>query len=103
MLGRDDAHAYSATQVYMVLLDVQLAAGKGGGAARDAVKDDGGGTVAAGEGGGAAQDAVKDDGGGTVMGGGEDCGKGCNDADGNGHGHGHGHGQRQCGDATSTG
>ncbi len=71
-LGRDDTHANSATCVYMVLSDVQLAAGEGGGA---------------------VQDAVEDDGGGMVVGGGEDCGKDRGNADGNGHGHRHGHGQ----------
>jgi hypothetical protein len=35
--GRDDTHASSATCAYMVLADVQLAAGEGGGAAQDAV------------------------------------------------------------------
>ncbi len=41
-LGRDDTLANSATCVYMVLADVQLAAGEGGGTAQDAVEDDGG-------------------------------------------------------------
>jgi hypothetical protein len=44
-LGRDDTHVNSATCVYMVLSDVQLAAGEGGGTAHDAVEDDGGGMV----------------------------------------------------------
>ena len=70
-LGRDDTHANSAVCAYMVLSDIQLAAGEGGGA---------------------AQDVVEDDGGGMVMGGGEDCGKDHGNADGNGHGHRHGHG-----------
>ncbi len=64
--GRDDTHANSAMYAYMVLLDVQLAAGEGGGT---------------------AQDAVEDNGGGMVVGGGEDRGKDCGNADGNGHGH----------------
>jgi hypothetical protein len=81
MLGRDDAHANSAVSMYMVLLDIQLAAGEGGGA---------------------EQDAVKDDGGGMIVGGGEDRGKDCGNADGNGHGRSYGHGQCQCSDATST-
>jgi hypothetical protein len=80
--GRDDAHTNSAACAYMVLADVQLAAGEGGGAVRDAVEDDGGG---------------------MVMGGGEDQGKDRSNADGNGHGHGHGHGQCRCGDAMSAG
>ncbi len=71
-LGRDDTHANSAMCANMVLLEVQLAAGEGGGK---------------------AQDAVEDDGGGMVMGRGEDRGKDCGNADGNGHGLGHGHGQ----------
>ncbi len=66
--GRDDAHMNTPTCMYVVLMDIRLTAGEGGGT---------------------AQDEVEDDGGGTVKGGGEDCG----DADGNGHGHGHGHGQ----------
>ncbi len=41
--GRDDTHANSATCAYMVLADIQLAAGEGGGTAQDAVEDDGGG------------------------------------------------------------
>jgi hypothetical protein len=82
MLGRDDTHTNSAARAYMVLVDVQLAAGEGGGA---------------------VQGAVEDDGGGMDMGGGEDCSKDCGDADGNGHGHGHGHGQRGCNDAKSIG
>ncbi len=69
--GRDDTHANSASCTYMVLSDVQLAAGEGGGT---------------------AQDAVEDDGEGMVVGGGEDHGKDCGKADGNGHGHRHGHG-----------
>ncbi len=73
--GRDDAHINSAARAYMVLLDVQLAAGEGGCA---------------------AQNAVEDDGGGTVMGGGEDHGVDWGNANGNGHGQGHGHGQRRC-------
>jgi hypothetical protein len=40
-LGRDDTHANSAACTHMVLSDVQLAAGEGGGAAQDAVEDDG--------------------------------------------------------------
>ncbi len=40
-LGRDDTHVNSALCTYMVLSDVQLAAGEGGGAAQDAVEDDG--------------------------------------------------------------
>jgi hypothetical protein len=71
MSERDDTHTNSAALMYMVLLDVRLAAGEGGG------------TV---------QNAVEDDGGGTVVGGGEDHGKDWGDADGNGHEHGHGHG-----------
>ncbi len=67
---------------YMVMSDVQLAAGEGGGA---------------------AQDAVEDDGGGMVVGGVEDCGKDCNNAEGNGHGHGHGHGQYKRNVAKSIG
>ncbi len=43
--GRDDTHSHSATCVYMVLVDVQLAAREGGSAARDAVEDYGGGMV----------------------------------------------------------
>jgi hypothetical protein len=39
--GRDDTHANSATCAYMVLSEVQLAAGEGGGAAQDAVENDG--------------------------------------------------------------
>jgi hypothetical protein len=70
---RDDTHANSATCMYMVLLDLQLAAGEGGGA---------------------LQDVVEDDGRGMVVGGGEDCGKDCGNANGNEHGHGHGH--RRC-------
>jgi hypothetical protein len=81
-LGRDDTHTNSAACAYMVLSDIQLAAGEGG----DAV-----------------QDAVEDDGGGMVVRGGEDCGEGHGDADGNGHGHGHGHGRRGCNDAKSIG
>jgi hypothetical protein len=45
MPRRDDTHTNSAVRAYMVLLDVQLAAGEGGGAAQDVVKDDGGGMV----------------------------------------------------------
>jgi hypothetical protein len=41
-LGRDDTHADSALCAYMVLSDVQLAAGEGGGTVQDAVEDDGG-------------------------------------------------------------
>jgi hypothetical protein len=59
--------------------------------------------LAAGEGGGTAQDAVKDNGGGMVMGGGEDHGKDCGNADGNGHEHRHGHGQRRRNDVKSIG
>ncbi len=70
--GRDDTHANSAACTYMVLSDVRLAAGEGGG------------TV---------QDAVEDDGQGMVVGGGEDRGKDQGNADGNGHGHRHGHGR----------
>jgi hypothetical protein len=70
--GRDDTHKNSALCAYMVLSDVQLAAGEGGGT---------------------AQDAVEDDGGGMVVRGGEDCGKDHGTPDGNGHGHRHGHGQ----------
>jgi hypothetical protein len=44
-LGRDDTHANSSTCVYMVLADIQLAAGEGAGAAQDAVEDNGGGMV----------------------------------------------------------
>jgi hypothetical protein len=40
-LGRDDTHTNSAVCAYMVLLDVQLAAREGGGAAHDALEDDG--------------------------------------------------------------
>ncbi len=72
--GRDDTHVNSAACMYMVLSDVQLAAGEGGGA---------------------AQDAVEDNGGGMVVRGGEDHGEERGNADGNGHGHGHGHGQRR--------
>ncbi len=43
--GRDDTHANSAMCAYMVLVDVQLAAGEGGGTAQDTVEDDGGGMV----------------------------------------------------------
>ncbi len=43
--GRDDTHVFSAMCAYMVLADVQLAAGEGGGTAQDAVEDDGGGIV----------------------------------------------------------
>jgi hypothetical protein len=81
--GRDDTHTNSSMRAYMVLLDAQLAAGEGGGAAQDAVKNDGGGMV--------------------VGAGGEDCGKDCGNADGNGHGHGHGHGRRGRNDAKSIG
>jgi hypothetical protein len=35
--GRDDTHTNSAVYAYMVLSDVQLAAGEGGGAAQDVV------------------------------------------------------------------
>ena len=35
--GRDDTHANSALCAFMVLSEVQLAAGEGGGAAQDAV------------------------------------------------------------------
>ncbi len=45
MPGRDDAHTNSAACAYMVLVDVRLEAGEGGGAAQDAVEDDGGGMV----------------------------------------------------------
>jgi hypothetical protein len=82
MPGRDDTHANSAMCAYMVLLDVQLAAGEGGGT---------------------AQDAVEDDGGGMVVEGGEDRSEDHGDADGNGHGHGHGHGQHGRNDAKSIG
>ncbi len=81
-LGRDDTHTNSAVYAYMTLSDVQLAAGEGGGA---------------------AQDAVEDDGGRVVTGGGKDHGKDRGNADGNRHGHGHGHGQRRCNDAKSIG
>jgi hypothetical protein len=81
-LGRDDTHSNSALCTYMVLLDIQLAAGEGEGT---------------------AQDAVEDYGGGMVVGGGEDCSKDCSNADGNGHGHGHGIGQRGRNDAKSIG
>ncbi len=80
--GRDDTHSNSAACTYMVLLDVQLAAGEGGDA---------------------AQDVVEDDGGGMVMGGGEDCNTDHGNADGNGHGHGHGHGRCSRNDAKSIG
>ncbi len=40
-LGRNDTHANSAACVYMVLSDVQLVAGEGGGTAQDVVEDDG--------------------------------------------------------------
>ncbi len=80
--GRNDTHANSAACACMVLLDVQLEAGEGGGA---------------------AQDAVEYDGGGTVMGEGEDRSKDHGDADGNEHGHGHGHGQCVCNDAKLIG
>ncbi len=80
--GRDNSLANSAVYPYMVLSNIQLAAGEGGGA---------------------AQDAVEDNGGGMVVGVGEDHGKDCGNADGNGHGHGHGHGQRGHNDATSIG
>ncbi len=44
--GRDDTHANSAACVYMILSDVQLAAGEGGGAVhQDVVEDNGGGMV----------------------------------------------------------
>jgi hypothetical protein len=76
--GRDDAHTNSAAHALMVLSDIQLAAGEGGGT---------------------AQDAVEDDGGGTMVGRGEDHSKDCGNAEGNGHGQGHGHGQRGRGDA----
>ncbi len=82
ILGRDDAHTNSAACAYMVLSDVQLAAGEGGGAVQDGVEDNGGGRVA---------------------GGGEDQGKDRSNADGNGHGAGHGHGQRRQGDAMLAG
>jgi hypothetical protein len=72
VLGRDDTHTNSALYAYMVLLDVQLAAGEGGGA---------------------TQDVVEDDGVGMVEEGGEDRGKDHSNADENEHGHGHGHGQ----------
>jgi hypothetical protein len=39
--GRDNTHSNSAVCTYMVLADVQLAAGEGGGTAQDAVEDDG--------------------------------------------------------------
>ncbi len=81
-LGRDVTHAISAACMYMVLLDVQLAAEEGGGA---------------------AQGVVEDDGGIMVVGGGEDQGKDCGNADGNGHGHGHGHERCGCNDAKSIG
>ncbi len=82
--GSDDTHSNSAVCAYMVLLNIQLAAGEGGG------------TV---------QDVVEDEGGGMVVRGGEDCSKDCGDADGNGHGHGHGHGhgQRRRNNAKSIG
>ena len=80
--GRDDTHENSAMCAFMVLSEVQLSAGKGGGT---------------------AQDAVEDDGGRTVVGGGKDRGKDCSNADGNGHGHGHGHGRPGCDDVTLTG
>jgi hypothetical protein len=80
--GRDHIHKKSAACAYMILLDVQLAAGEGGGA---------------------VQDAVEDDEGGMVMGRGEDRGKGRGNADGNGHGHGHGHGQYRRNNAKSIG
>jgi hypothetical protein len=80
--GRDDTHMNSAMYACMVLLDVQLAAGEGGGT---------------------AQDAGEDNGGGMVKGGGEDRGKDRGNTDGNGHGHGHGHGQRGHNDAESIG
>jgi hypothetical protein len=38
--GRDDTHANSAMCAYMVLLDIQLAVGEGGGAAQAAMEDD---------------------------------------------------------------
>ncbi len=80
--GRDDTYASSGMYAYMVLLDVQLAAGEGEGA---------------------AQDALKDNGGGMVVGGGEDRGKDRSNADGNGYGHRHGHGQRGRNEAKSIG
>jgi hypothetical protein len=79
---RDDTHANSASCTYMVLSDVQLAAGEGGGA---------------------AQDAVEDDGGGMVMGEGEDRSEDHGNADGNGHRHGHGHARHRCNDAKLIG
>jgi hypothetical protein len=80
--GRDDTHANSASCTYMVLSVVQFAAGEVGGA---------------------AQDAVEDNGEGIVVGVGDDRGKDHGNADGNGHGHRHGHGQRGCNDAKSIG
>ena len=80
--GRDDAHTNSAACTYMVLSDVQLAAGEGGGV---------------------AQDAVADDVGAMVVGGGVDRGVDRSNADGNGHGHGHGHGRLRRNGAKSTG
>jgi hypothetical protein len=44
-MGRDDTHANPATCAYMVLVNIQLTAGEGGGAVQDAVEDDGGGMV----------------------------------------------------------
>jgi hypothetical protein len=70
-LGRDDTYPKSALCAYMVLSNVQLAAGEGGGT---------------------AQNVLEDDEGIMIVGGGEDRGKDCGKADGNGHGHGHGHG-----------
>ncbi len=81
-LGRDDTHTNSDMHAYMVLSDIQFAAGEGGGA---------------------AQDAVEDDGGQMVVRGGEDRGKDCGNADGNGKRHGHGHGQCERNDAKSIG
>jgi hypothetical protein len=80
--GRDDTHANSAAYTYIVLSNIQLAAGEGGGA---------------------VQDVVEDVGGGMVVGGGEDRSKDCNNAYGNGHGHRHGHGKRRLNDAKSIG
>ena len=40
MPRKDDAHANSTAQAFMVLSDIGLAAGEGGGAAQDAVEDE---------------------------------------------------------------
>ncbi len=80
--GRDNTQTNSAVYAYMVLSDVQLAAGEGRGTAQDAVEDYGGGMVVGGE-----EDRSKDPG----------------NADGNGHGHKQGHGQCGCNDAKSIG